>query len=177
MRDNVELRIAKQFGDHRADKRVVGADALLAEEHDVVGNCLDRRGERLGDSERIGIPALTFDMERPGGSARQTLSQRLLHAIGTEGHHGSLAPFFFLGADGLFERVLVVGRNDELQTALVNTPAVGDLDAGLRVRDLRDAYDDVQRWGSPRLERSAILVYWQQERHEVRNSAASLRTD
>ena len=133
MRDDVDLRIAEQLGDHRSDQPVVGADALLAEEDEVVRNGLDGGGEHLGDAERVGVAGLAFDVHGLRRAAGERLAQRLLRAVGAERDHGDVAARFFLQADRLFERELVVRRDDELQSRLVDLAAVGDLDARLGI--------------------------------------------
>src|SRR4029077_12474396 len=113
--------------------------------NDVVRNRPDRCREYFGNSERVGAAGFPFDVKRFRRAASQALPQCLLHTIGTERENGHVAALRLFEANGLLESELVVGRDDEFQSALVDAPALGNLDAGLRVRDLRNAHDGVQR--------------------------------
>jgi hypothetical protein len=149
VRDDVDLRIAEQLGGHRADERVVAADALLAEEDDLVRRRLDRGGEDAGDAEGVGVGHFALDVDRFRCAAGETLAKRLLHAVRAEGDDGDVAAALLLEADGLFERELVVRRDDELQARFIDAAAVGrDLDARFGIRNLADANNGIQREAS-----------------------------
>jgi hypothetical protein len=96
-------------------------------------------------AERVGVGNFTFDVQRLGGASCETLPQRLLRAIGSERDDHDIAALRFLDSDCLLERELVVWRDDELQSGLVDAAiSSSDLDARFGVRDLRDANDTIQ---------------------------------
>src|SRR5687767_4633843 len=114
MSHHVDLRKIEKLGDHRTDQGVISTNALLSQKDEVMGNGLDRCGENPGDSERVRVSCIAFDVKRFGCAARKTLAESLGYAVRAEGQNRDLSSLGFLEFDGFLEGELVVGRNDEL---------------------------------------------------------------
>jgi hypothetical protein len=104
------VRPPEQLGQHRGRLRLVGADAVLAEQ-DQIDRALARHGgQRLGPGQPVrAVEAVVLHQHRAVRTHGQTLAQRRLGALGAGAGQEHLALTGLADLQGLLQRILVVG--------------------------------------------------------------------
>src|SRR6266540_1326327 len=158
--DDARVGHPEEPGDQAARRRVPLVVRLDAGQHEVVRQRPDRGGEDPRDRPNV-VPGIVHrDADRLVGPLRQGFAQHLLGPLraGGEGDHPSA--LFLLEAHRFLEGVLVRAVDLVVQRVPPDVfPVRGDLELKVRIRDLLEAHDDVQRHGGREEETDAISSF------------------
>ena len=143
------LRQAEELGDHGRHLAVVRADRLLSEEQEVgAGEApLDDPGDDAGRPQAVvGLRRIVLDEEGLVGAHGQALAEDGDGLVLPDRNDPDDAALGLSDPEGLLDRVLVVGADDEVQPVLGDGRGpLGDADAGFRVGHPLDEGENVHR--------------------------------
>jgi hypothetical protein len=141
-----DLGQIQELGQQPRDLAVVAAHPLLTRQDQVHGSePPNRRRQRPRGAQRVEpVEQRVLEVQRRIGPHREAVAKGRLRAVGPQADEHDLAPLRLLQAQRLLDRELVVGGDDPVDVRFGDRAALGgDLDAGLGVRNLLDANDDL----------------------------------